>query len=568
MKQASMFPVLLPVFLSFFLFPGCTKDNNDEIPVPEEKITLSLASPFALPGDAIMVRLSKPISQPEVNISVNGGTVNGYASGDTAYVFVVPILAPGMVSVSIPAIAQSNTVSLLIKDYNRISDPQSIIDEFVANRNKSIDSITKVIAGSNFQPSPQSIILLDQVKEEWDLQMAKLSVADRELLAYVLQRNMSDPTTYSFTELPADYFAKPGGLHSDVGEKLVALAQSYVTAHAICVASIPFLLGQTYLFLMAPNPLSAAIFLGLFTTFVISREVAIRRAGEVGKMKGVAEALTESTANKPAEFLNDTEKSLAVSVSFRNLKAGDASLHAGIAAAYTAEQTFATKDKEVQTMYAKASAKTLKLKGTYPSYQSMIGSSNQANIELPLEGEDIIVKGVSDPRISFSSSLDGKTKKVKINSSATTEISFNLEVGYRRTLDGKVFTKDIACLYKPDPDSLPIYKAAVAGSWTMQWQDPGPQDNDQVDKFRFNADGTGEYYWMKPSGSATGQDIAPSNAVYEVIWSVRKQGIGVWYIDISYPNRGWSSSARLFIEPSAHCGEPRTDGLFFLGTKD
>ncbi|HKZ68170.1 MAG TPA: hypothetical protein VJ111_17505, partial [Chitinophagaceae bacterium] len=107
------------------------------------------------------------------------------------------------------------------------------------------------------------------------------------------------------------------------------------------------------------------------------------------------------------------------------------------------------------------------LKGAYPSYQAIIGKKAKGSITLLVEGKNIIVKGVSDPRISFSSSLSGTTKKVKITSTATTEINFNLQVAYKRTLDGKEFTKDIACLFKPEFDSTALYKASSIGKYRV-----------------------------------------------------------------------------------------------------
>jgi hypothetical protein len=456
----------VPVLLLFVVIAACSKQDANPDPAIEPA-TLSLNANEALPGDALLVKPGKPITTAEMNIVLNGVTVRGYASGDTAYVFMVPVIAPGTVSLSIPDLPQSNTVSLTIKNYERIADPQLIINEYVEKRNRSIDSVTKVVDGSNFQPSPASIVLLNQVKEEWNLQINGLSASDKELLAYVLKRNMPDPSQYSFEELPAGYFAKPGDLKGDVGDKLVAIAKNYVTAELICLSTIPFLLPTGIAFVAAPNPISALVFLGVFTTFIVSREVAIRRAEEVGSLKGVAEAVTETDAQRMAEFSNNTEKSLSMSVGFRNLSSADANIQPDINAAFTTERTFVNKDKEVEAVYNKATAKTTKLKGAYPSYASIIGNKTNGNITLPVEGKNIMIKGVSDPRISFTSTLSGTTKKVKITSTATTEINFNLQLAYKRTLDGKEFTKEISCLFKPEFDSTELYKISSVGKYRV-----------------------------------------------------------------------------------------------------
>ena len=508
MKQLSV-----PVLLLFFLITACSKQDKNPDP-PVETTTLSLNAAEALPGDALMVKSDKPITSAEVNITLNGATIKGYASGDSAYVFMVPVIAPGAVSLSIPALPQSNALNLTIKNYTRISDPQIIIDEYVTKRNRSIDSVTKVVDGSNFQPSPASIVLLNQVKEEWNLQINGLSASDKELLAYVLQRNMLDPEQYSFTELPAGYYAKPGDLKGDVGDKLVAIAKNYVTAKVVCLSSIPFLLGTGVAFFVAPNPVSALIFLGVFTTFVVSREVAIRRAEEVGHLKGVAEAVTETDAQRMPEFFNNSEKSLSMSVGFRNLSTADATIHPDINTAFTTEQTFVAKDKEVEAMYVKATAKTTKLKGAYPAYQTIIGKKAKGTIDLSIEGSNILVKGVSDPRISFSSSLSGTTKKVKITSTATTEINFNLQVAYKRTLDGKEFTKEIPCLFKPEFDSTELYKISSIGKYRVNnYKGNGPNSELYCE---LKSDGQVVYTIYNDPSWADGTTFGAS-------WSIAKQ---------------------------------------------
>lgn len=506
---------LLFVLSALFLVACSKKDKGATTP---ESVMLSIdtVSSSALPGDAIIVKLNKRITNNEVNIQLGSSIVKGYANGDSAYIFIVPVLAPGAVSLSIPIIERSNTLSITIKNYTPVSNPQTVINDFVNKRNSSIDSLLKVVAGSNFQPSPESILLISQLREEWDTQMAALSSVDKELLAYVLVRNMPDPSQSSFTALPPGYFGKVDGLQSDVGDRLVAAAKVYVTVQTVCIATIPPLLVSGLAFVLAPNPLSGLIFLGLFTTFVISRESAIRRGQEVGRMNGVAQAITGSTLQRTTavEFFNNTEKSLTMDVGFRNLQTADASIHPDISSSFTKEQTFASKDKEVETMYQKATAKTTKLKGAYPGFTSSLGKQTQTSISLPIAGSGIIVKSVSDSRVSFTSTLAGTTRKVKITSNATTEFNFNLQIAYKRSLDNQEITQTIACYYKPEFDSSALYRASLIGLYTVNnYKGNGPNSRLTAE---LKSDGRTVYTIYDDPSWANGTTFGAG-------WSVQKQ---------------------------------------------
>jgi hypothetical protein len=458
--------LLIPA-LCFLILASCNKSGKkDETnPPPPATATLSLNVTEATPGDAIEIKVNKNNLAGEVTVAFGSTTQKAYVKGDSAYVFIVPVIAPGAVTVSIPSIAGSNTMSLKIASYTPVSDPQAIINDFIEKRNKSIDSIVNPPSVNGFQPSPATLTLLNQLKEEMDLQLSKLSATDKELLSYVMQKNKPDPSAFTQDLLAPSYYAKLSGLQGDVGDKLVAIAKSYVTVQGVCLSTIPIMFASGVALLVAPNPFAAAVFIGAFTTFVISRENAIRHAQEVGRLKGVAEAITDGDAQKlmAVDFSNNQEKTLSMSVSFRNLASTDAGINADVATAFTSEQSFVNKDKEIETLYGKIKTGSWfsKLSAAYTAYVSVIGKVPQATTTLPVDGNNIVVKGVSDNRINYTTSLSGTSRKVKITSTDKDEISFNLKLAYVRTLDGKEITKDIACLYKPvQPASL----TAVSGN--------------------------------------------------------------------------------------------------------
>ena len=443
----------LPI-LCMVLLASCQKSNDSDEPTtpPEEAIRITLATTEVTPGDPVEIKVNKKVPAGETTITFNSTPVKGYATGDSAFTFLVPVVAPGKVTVSVPALTGANTAELTVKNYTPIDRPEDVFAEFAQKRQQSIDSLTKSSNGPLFQPSAATLTLLDQLKEEWALQVGKLSAADKQLLAYTLRKHMPDPAASSFTPLDAANYARLAGAQGDVGDQLVALAKTYVTAQVVCVASIPVTALSLRVFLKAPNALTGSIFLVAFTTYIISREVSIRRAGETARMKGVVEFITGASAQKTAavEFLNNSERALSMSVSLRNLNASDAGIQPDISKAFSGEQTFASEDKELEGLYGQATAFFEKLKGTYPAYAPVIGKLAKGTRTQEVEGDRIVVKSVSDSRISFTSSLSGTTRKVKITSTATTPFDFTLKVAYVRGLDNQEFTRDIACSYNPN----------------------------------------------------------------------------------------------------------------------
>lgn len=479
--------VILPALGLLLLFSCKKGDSVSTAPEQEtETTTLSTNLTEIMPGDAVIIRSDKKITASEVDITFNSATVKGYAMKDTAYVFYVPVVTPGPVTVSIPGIAKSNTLQLTVKDYTPITDPQAVINDFVDKRNKAIEAITKEVAGNNFQPSAEAKLLLSQIKDEWEWQMSRLSPSDKQMLAYVLQKNAIDPTAFSFTEMPAGSFARING---DVGDQLVATAKEYVTYVVSYAATVPALLTSGGVFLLAPNPVTAVVFLGVFTTFVITREAATRKANEVGRLKGVAEAVTESYTQRVAAemFEHGQEKEITMYVQFRNLIAADAGLQNDLAASFSKENEFMSADQEVKSVYTSAATKLEKLKTPYPSYTKIIGAQSAIGSDVKVEGAQIIVKGASDPRVEISSRLDGSTMKVKASSTAKAEsINFNLEVAYRRSIDGKEFTKTIPCVVKPEP----LFE--LTGLWKLTYYEDGTRSTFSQEDLVDFASGAGD----------------------------------------------------------------------------
>ncbi|MEJ8841904.1 hypothetical protein WG954_05865 [Lacibacter sp. H375] len=512
MKKLSVFLCLVLILYS------CSKKDKGNPAGEAERTTLTIDSSYALPGDPLKIKLNRKITQAEVIINLGTVQTKAYAGNDSEYVFFLPVLMPGKTPVTIPSITNSNSLTLTVRDYAAIADPQIVINEFVSKRNSCIDSLAKSIAGSSYQTSPQTALIISQLKEEWDDQFAKLQVNDKLLLAYILKKIMPQPSDFSFTLRQSNnILAKEQGL-IDAGEKLVSLANKFVILKIACVVQIPFILGSLYSLITAPNPISAIILAGSIITFIILREAVIRQAERVGELPGILESIFSTNVKRVManEFNNNTEKTIALDVLFRNLKSSDQTIQQNISKAFTSDNELQTEDREVEKLYTKAKQYTSKLKAPYNPYTATIGTYPQVTSTQPGTGSEVIIKGVSDNRISYTSSLTNGNRMIKITSTSTQEFNFDINVAVKRPLDGVEFVKSIPCVFKPEIDSTDYYKSLVLGNWTVNWYDVVSDKFLQEDRIE-----------VKPNGIATRYESRYASGLVEQYsitypWSVTK----------------------------------------------
>lgn len=456
-----------PFFIAFLFFItllggqiSCNKKDKTASQTPkEEEIKLSLVNNSALPGDVIEIKLSTKASLKEVDITLNTTPLKAYIKGDSSYVFVVPVIPAGSATLAIPSFKNSNRVELTIGNYTYITDPQIVLNEYLKKRDQSIDSLIKYVStGSQLKPSQTTLNLISQLKEEWNLQLAKLTASEKELLAYVMARNMPVPTDYTMDTLPANYYARVLSPQTDVGDRLVTTAKVFTTLVVSCVATVPGVISTGIGFLYMPIPVTAAIFLAVWTTHLILKEAAALKGQEVARMKGIVESITDVTAQRTmaVEFTNNTEKVVEMSVGYRNLVQADASLNVAFSSAFEKEQTFTNRTKEIENIFSSITNLLTKLKGSYLAHQTSIGSIPVASLVLPVAGADITIKSVSDSRITFSSSLVADKRKIKVSSTSDVDINFDLTLAYLRKLDGKEILKVVPCVFKANQMGLAI----------------------------------------------------------------------------------------------------------------
>jgi uncharacterized protein (TIGR02145 family) len=462
---------LLSVFFTvgILLFTSCSKDETTKEPTA----SYSLQSSETLPGEVVEIKTSKENKEQEIEVLLDGKPVKAYANGGYSYVFMTPVLPSGNYNIILPSNKDNATLKIKIGDYVAITKPEEVINEFINKRDESFEEIKKIGA------TPETLLLIDQMKQEWEFQYSKVSEADKLQLAYILQKNTINPDWFSApSEYPESYYNKSTVFALDAGEKLVSTAKEFVTAETVCLASIPALVGTGRLFIAAPNFVTGAIFVATFTVFIVSREVAIYKAKQVGSLKGVAEAVSD-LSNKTGDLVlvRDVDTDISLKVNFRNLKEADLNIQPDITKAFNGEKKFAEEDGKIKKLYDQAIQFTQKLKGSFANHMAGIGKTPERSMTLAVLDKDIIVKGSNNADVKISTTLNGEVRKIKATSSSTKDIDFTLKIAYKREVDGKEITKDIACVYKAKSACGPVtdidgntYTTITIGTqcWTQQ----------------------------------------------------------------------------------------------------
>lgn len=434
------------------LLIGCSKKDKTELPVVVEPTALTIDSSQATPGDALRIELDKKITQTQVFIQIGTTQVKGYAANDSEYVFFMPEAAPGKVAITIPSIKNSNSLSLTVKQYTPIADASVVIAEFANKQNSCIDSIKKIATKINQPISAHTLVMIDQLKQEWNDQLAKLQAADKVQLAYVLKKIMPQPADFSLGFRKANNPVNKLTGVADAAERLMGEARKYVTLKIACLVQIPVIVTSLYSLILAPNPISALLLAGSIGAFIILREAVLQQVQVIGSLPGIVEYITEANVNRVLtnEFYNNTTKAIAMNVQLRNLKTTDRNIHSDISNAFDAESEMAVGDQKVEGMYTKAKEYTTKLKEPYEPYVSGMGRYPLITDVSAVDANEILVTGVSDSRIGYSAFVSGSSQMIKITSTAGQEIPFDINLAFKRTLDRAEFTKKIACLFKPE----------------------------------------------------------------------------------------------------------------------
>lgn len=492
--------LFLLIASSTILLSGCEKFGLGE-QAPVRRIALSIDSINVAPGDLVTIRLDANVTVKTTTIMVKDVAAKGFASGDSSYSFLVPVVAAGNASVRIPGLKGSDTLQVTVRSVAPVVDPGKVLTDFAAVRNQCIDSLMKQIPGADFTPSVQTQIMFKQMQDEWDHQLSLMTAAEREIMAYHVRARMPDPSLFSFTPKPAGYYGRPEGME-DIGDELILKAKSYVFAVVGAVASGWGLTVATTALIYSPNPYTAGIFLAVFTTYLVMKELAARRAAEVGRLNGIPEAIAETNAFQPAaipEFQVGMERTLVLKIHYRNLRMGDQSLSKDLAQAFSEDLNFQWVEQRIKSSFDSATAFLKHLKSGYNAYTGLIGKMPVGKLVMEVPGPDVIFKGLGNSIIRYETRLIGNELKLKIiSSNLLNDASFYIYLAYKRKFDGKEYNATLPALFK-------IIRYRMSGLWRLNYYADGNRTTmSQSDLIDFGAAelyGQGISWTSYPSGT-------------------------------------------------------------------
>lgn len=498
-KKKHMRIFSLFMVLAIFMLSGCEKLGLGE-QTPVRRIALSIDSTNLAPGDLVTIKLDAPVTGKTTTIMVRDLAAKGFASGDSAYSFLIPVVAAGNASVRLPGLKGSDTLQVTIRSVAPVVDPGKVLTDFALIRDRCMDSLMKQIPGADFTPSVQTQAMFKQLQDEWNYQISLLSAAEKELLAYHVRTRMADPAQFSFMPKPAGYYGQPQGM-DDIGDELILQAKSYVFATVAAVASGWGLTISGTAFLLSPNPLTGVVFLAVLTTYVVMKELAARRAAEVGRLNGIPEAIAESNALQPAaipEFQVGTERTLSLKIHLRNLKIGDQSLSPDLAKAFAEDANLEGVEQRIKSAYDSARAFLKHIKVGYAAYTGKIGRMPVGKLVMEVPGNEIIVKGLSLSNLQYQTRVAGTNRMIKITGSTfTNDVNFNILLAYKRKFDGKEFTASLSASFK-------VIRYAMSGMWRLiYFTNSSRSTMSQSDLIDFGAGSTTGYglsYIAYPSG--------------------------------------------------------------------
>ena len=561
--------------ISFLSLNSCSKDDEEkktETGTEIETLTLSAEKSKYSPYEIVTISAPENVfTSQSFTAKINNIEII-ISSNENVASFVLPNLSNGNYDLSFTLNGKIYIVPISVSSLSNVLSADQYFNEIKSGMTQKINDLNSQIIQleqNSTNPSEYANLKNDVIKytnllNDYTNSYNNLSVMDKIEFAKTMAANKASIDEYNQLTNALNSSTKSLKKANSVQdyEKIVGnSSQAFVVSVIYTAGHIPFILAGTKLAATTLNP-GVIIACGILTgSFLVNTAITI----------SAAISLT-SKSIKPFEFISQTNQTiydtdietvLDIQAKYRSLIYSDSNNSENGGVIHTIVEKY-NYFKEKYNGFISELPSIFRPSYSMTSLKNMFNSSARS-----IYNQYVNITNISNPNVTLQqlNQPDGSIK-IKATTTATTDQTFTYDVNYTNNNFANGLKKTVDAKVLAVTDSTAIYKAAVVGNWTMTWHDPGPVANNQIDKFTLNAEGTGFRSWTKCSGCASGENLLPGNPSYRIDWSIRKVSEGVWYLDFKYPDRGWSTSARILLKPNVHVGVPLTTGLYYLGVKD
>lgn len=281
----------------FVFFVGCKKGIQE--PLKEDlktELTAISDTGAATPGDVVALQFNGPLEKETYQIAVGAKIVTLSKTAPQEGQFVVPVLAPGAVSIDLNAAGIKAPLSIVINNYQAITDPDAAYMIFKGNVSSSVDYVTQLSQDTISPASSMDVELLKNFQKNADALYASLSNDEKIEACYFLAKAKFD--RFDFSALRNDtamtgYFKTNQDARSErfirIGEKFVIASTTTVAGLAICVAGM-----------YAPEPTGITKLIGIGGAAAATLSIIIARKAldELGNEIGIQFSMESLLANQ------------------------------------------------------------------------------------------------------------------------------------------------------------------------------------------------------------------------------------------------------------------------------
>lgn len=253
-NSISKIPFIIITFsLLAVTFSNCETTDEETIEDPTvNSFTISTVNTNLKPFDIIEVyTYEKSLSTSELNVSIDGSTLDAYIINDSTFAIMIPKTSSGSIKLIASVDNSEATLDLNIEPLPNIDNPTQIIQSATEDFNTIIGDLQEEASLVQSSLDSETEILLNNLINEFESTLSQLSESEKEDLAHFIQQNefLFESSSYSDTKTTEDIFSnydayfklqmiKIAGSGIAMGLLLTAPEPTFITKGAAIIAGI------------------------------------------------------------------------------------------------------------------------------------------------------------------------------------------------------------------------------------------------------------------------------------------------------------------------------------------